>query len=255
MEKQILNILYKYENKPADFNFVKEILIILRKHYHCEEQLKKVLVYKYNKSNKEERKFAGLYDTRDKKIYIDISIAADFTVSQFEKNIIILITILHEFAHVTQETKKENKTFENELLRISEKVNLDTKLGDLHDCLPDERMANITSIIWCINILMEDYLNNYNTIKKQKSILYKYMLKGYNFTDKDNLISPLEKILKEVNIYEENKQMIIPNNYHLSKRIVYGLPITKEEYDFIAENYNKYCDKEQKDRKLKIRII
>ena len=46
INKQILDILNRYDNKPVDFEFVKEVLMILRKRYHCEDTLKKMkLIY------------------------------------------------------------------------------------------------------------------------------------------------------------------------------------------------------------------
>lgn len=254
MEKQILNILYKYKNKPADQNFVKDILTILRKQYHCEEYLKRIVVYRFG-SDIKERKFSGCYSPKHKSIYIDVSTYDHFNIDQYEKNIGILVMILHEFTHVTQEIENKDNVLQNKLLRLSNHISFESKLGDIHDCLPDERMANIRSVIWCINILSEDFLNNYKIIKKQKAILYNYMLHGYSFSASNTLTSPLETSLREANVYDENKQILNTKEYPLSQRIVYGLPITIEEYDGLVENHNKYCNKTKEENKLKIKII
>jgi len=251
MEKQILEILEKYEDVPADFKFVKDILLILRNHYHAEEYLKKILVYRYISLSNKKRKFGGLYDSYDKAIYIDISPYDNFDISQLEKNIGILVLILHEFTHAMQYKDRGKNNFENKLLAISNYTSMETKYSDLHDYIPIERLANIQATTWCINILSKDPLKYQYEIFKKKKLLYHYILGGYEVND-NTLSSSLETILKEINQYDNNKSLIdYGKQLSFSERLLYGLPISMDEYNNIVDIYNKQCEKVKNKTKLK----
>ncbi len=253
MIKEILSILDEYENKPADFEFVRDILFILRKYYHCEDYLKKVLVYRYNTKNKEEKYFDGLYNSHNKSIYIDISALDKYDITQLDKNIGILVIILHEFAHVTQE-KRHNNKLQNRLLEISNHAIIKERIGELHDYIPDERLANIKSVMWCINILSENFLKYHDQIFRKKRMLYNYLIDGYAINE-CSLSYPLETFFKETNQYEENKELIeYGKELSYPERLLYGFPISKNEYGELKDICDDYRKQSKNKSRLKIII-
>ena len=72
MESKILEVLDKYENIPADYSFVKDVLSILRKEYHAEEYLKKILPYSYFNQAEKNSNWDGFYDDKNKNSFKNV---------------------------------------------------------------------------------------------------------------------------------------------------------------------------------------
>ena len=244
INKQFLDILNKYDNKPVDFEFVKEVLIILRKHYHCEETLKKAMVYKCFSSNPS--CWSGFYSRLNYGIYINIAVLDNADLSINDRNAIILNLIFHEFIHALQEKRtcdclkySNFDNFEAKLIALSDLLKIEQqKDSNIYYAIPTERWAHIKSYIWCINVLSLDKEKYFDLIKKMKMALYTHILVNYEFID-DNLVSSLEKFLVLTNNLED-MYLIDKEGLSLEQRILYGLPISLEEYDRILNKHHKY---------------
>ena len=257
MESKILEVLDKYENIPADYSFVKDVLSILRKEYHAEEYLKKIIPYSYFNQAEKNSNWDGFYDDKNKAIFIQTSSCDNFNVSRLEKNIFILVLILHEFTHVRQSMNMDNNSFESKLLKISNMVPLNAVLEDVHDLIPSERLANIFAEISCIKILSMDFFRYQNEIYRRKKILYYYFLNGYKLCNNGDIISPLEQYFRGIELSADYIDLlkIDVKEYSLAKRLLYGLNINKDEYDSLKDTYGYYSNKVNNKNKLRIKIL
>ena len=78
------------------------------------------------------------------------------------------------------------------------------------------------------------------------------ILRGYEFDENNSINSPLQILLQRTNLYQDNIDIFKNKNYSLAERLLYGLPITKNEYNNLLSEYKNYSNK---DKKLKIKII
>ena len=258
MEREILNILKEYTDKPADSLFVKKIYDILRKKFHCEKNLKKLIVDKCKATDEDGISYHGFYSYEYLSMYINTSTFSDYKLDNRNKNIRLLIMILHEFAHVVH-VKRENKldNYYKLLLDFSDEFEYNTLYSNLHDFVPDERIANIESVYLCLNILSSDFINHQEEIYNVKKLLYYYFVKGYEFKE-DKLICPLEKILRVSKLCNKyNKILEYGSNLNISlvEKLLYGLPISIDEYTMVKDTYLTLCEQIKSGNKLLIKII
>ena len=241
INKQLLEILNRYDNKPVDFEFVKEVLMILRKHYHCEATLKKMLAYKRCSSDSR-NSWSGVYSHLNHCIYINTASMDNTDFSINERNVMILCLIFHEFIHAMQEKITidcfEHSNFDNfefKLNVLSNSLEGAQNYNNIYYADPIERWAYIKSHIWCINVLSLDEEKYFDLIKQMEKKLYTYILMNYKFAN-DISVSPLVKFLLLTN-NQKYMDLIDEDEFSLKKRVLYGLPISYEEYVKIQSKY------------------
>ena len=258
MEREILRILEEYRDKPADSLFVKGIFEILRSNFNCKRNLKKLIIDKCKAVDEDGLSYYGFYNFKYKSMYINTSTFAEYKLDNRNKNIRLLIMILHEFAHVVH-AKRENKldNYYKLLLDLSAEFNDNTLHGNFHDFIPDERIANIESVNLCLNILSSDYINYQEEIYHTKRLLFYYFLKGYEI-EENKLICPLEKILHETKLYDKYNKILNYGstlNISLVEKLLYGLPISITEYNMIKDTYSSLSEQIETGNKLIIKIM
>lgn len=245
--QRIYNIFNEYENKLADFYFVRNIVKILRDTYNCKKYVSRVIPYK-NYTSKNVPLVAGFYSTLDGSIAINNSADSfKFPLTILEMNVEILVRILHEFVHAIQQKLISTSPFSDvgmsiNLVCASNGSNSKQRWNDnvYHSYIPDERMANLLSIWMSIKILSFDYFKYKDIIIDLKAAHCISMLDNYEIKDDDSVISPLEQFLRNTNQYDCYSFLIdSAEKYDLCGRVLYGLPITKEEYDFLFDDYSE----------------
>lgn len=107
---------------------------------------------------------------------------------------------------------------------------------DFHKQIPGERFAQIQSYKIILKVLKEIKHIVPTLYKTEKQLLVNEMLEGY-MPSIDKIDSPTKyflansceenlHLLKSFNVFDDN----VKEKYKLSKRLVYGLPISNEEY-------------------------
>ena len=144
-------------------------------------------------------------------------------------NLLMIETALHEIEHVNQEKKKnEDMGIEGDLLRLCDgrKETIST-----YEVQPSERLAEIISLRKVIEIARKSKATP-EIMKYLEDTLKDNMLRGYEKTD-GTLGSPSNDYLfahgeTEVFMTLDEALEQIPD---VEERIMYGLPITQDEYD------------------------
>lgn len=193
-------------------------------------------------------------------------------------NLYFLLVILHEIDHIKLYKDVTNNStnidayfskiinsYTNDIILIMKgkkqlvRANKYKKLYiKYHDINPDERRANINSHIELNNIIT--ILNNTsissNSINNSKYLMLisfiKYCLIGYKIIKNNISNSPSydfvkllkqEEFLDSLNLFEKNPIKTYQNakeKYSFQKRILYGLPLNKEELEQINEHDNPF---------------
>lgn len=190
----------------------------------------------------------------------------------------IAITILHELDHtkLNKQIRENSKnSIDISLTKIIEDLEKEKKT-DLflkryayliyagyiykrhHDEAPFERRANITSLLnfnEILTVLNETSLSKRNldlvnltllrTLIKKSRIGYKIVKDGITNSPSYDYITMLKKQdeLHSIGIYDENRYKAFINakeKYSLNERILYGLPLSKEEYQDFDEKNNPF---------------
>ena len=161
-------------------------------------------------------------------------------VNEMEKNTLINLllaqTVFHEMEHVNQQRKmRDEKGIESTLLNYS--TDKDETVFT-YNVSPSERLAEIMAFRKTIEIAKR--LDNVTPemiryFEKQEK---DSVLRGYEIGE--NLIFPTYEYLKEHSLSQnEILEISMQQNLSLEERIVYGLNITKEEYEtYKGENKN-----------------
>lgn len=202
--------------------------------------------------------------------------------SEFEnllcKNLMIMQFMLHELEHANQQKKYDNgNNFEAILLKevmkytdikniyqqflngsspevlLQNVSNMKELYAFNYKCAPHERLAEIISyreIVSMLNYIKENVSNlfefeNYNLLNQ--------LIRGYEIGD-NSLISPTIKYFLDGNMLNSLKNLSLLKDdgsidikfsfkFPLSERLLYGLPVSRNEYDEINRRLlllNKY---------------
>lgn len=283
MNNNILGRLYIYNesNKIIDEHFAFSSIEELINEYQLDNQINNIFIinngdsyYSYydkviaiNLKNEKELLNSLLHVLKkkiDKKSYISLV------------NLLILESIYHEIEHAKQykivdsninnmEAKLLNLSFNHYIDENVDEDKVNKYLFDLEKeynnqldyyyCSPDERFAYIKSINMIYkyskvvqnNRVVIGYLNYH----RLEHIVEEYDVK------RNKIICPLEKFFNiRIEVANENKVELIPfdelidineekNNFKTAKRLLYGMPVNRNELDF----YQK-CLKKTKAYKL-----
>lgn len=250
MEEKILNILKYYEdnNLKADNNFVKYILIILIEYYHIEKYLEKVVIF----NGKGNTSFSGMYSPKHKRMLVDIS--TDYSKNIKMNNIQILLTILHELVHVLQlKYLCDGFCMEKDysIYRLMElgfrNDGVYEENPEMHDYFTTERLAIIKSTYRLIKIISLDTKRYKKEINELKLILYDYYMDGYDIFDREKC--PLNIYSNIIENDSEIKSLDFSQQESTSKKVLYGLPITQSEYNFLRDKMLMYAEVLSKKKK------
>ncbi len=266
---ELIELLTHYKNRYADNYFVNQVLIIISKYHDISGYIKDLLVIDKKNSFESSYNFykktltINLYQEHNKEI--SKHLINDDYIYYF--NLSVLKTILHEFEHIMQEKKKVSKedSIEKKLIVLNDitciidknefnkepfikRIKLKRDLRsyhkyylDNHDLAPVERMANIRS---SSNMkLITDEIKDKNTGVIAFSFISEFqffdqLMNGYYLID-DITNSPSLDFLS--NMKKTNNREIINNDLGLNdfslsfeNRLLYGLKLTKEEYNTIS---------------------
>ena len=257
---------YVSNNKYADYNFVNQVFIIVNKYHPIGEYLKNVYI-----SDKENE-----YISVDKTINISFNQIYNVTYKLkdilkndyvYFYNLVVLETIFHELEHVFQEEIKDKgeNNIETFLLVLSDPiriVNLEYNYSNIintiklilkirrqkkyyqknHDIVPYERLANLRSYHRTLTLLT-DYDKENNDIstyyKVVNTLINSALLKGYRLLgEKTNSLSL--DYLAGMKV-KDNKDFIKFNIFHdenmkKEERVLYGLELSKDEYNGLLDN-------------------
>ena len=282
MYDDVYQILEKYNNKKTcvDENFIKDVFEVVKDFYQVEKYVTKPTFKKMKGS------FAN-YDDGNKTIIFDLSkprqkdLKLDFPdLYYLFYNAYILLDIYHEFVHVDQyKILDENK--EDALLCLL--INISMPTVDPYDLLyeikrlifkryyrrnwsydPCERMANLLggiNLINTINKIPQDTLGfeqliRLMTLETDNHCIDNYKLKG-NMTNSPTIdflkklpFSYNKKILKT----DEVKQLFNDPTLTFEDRILYGLPLTKEEYLKEKKEHELYHEETHKSFESLIKV-
>lgn len=143
-----------------------------------------------------------------------------------EKLYLLLYVLSHEVAHVIQYQTSENQfeTYENIALLyriIFDNLDrLQDKFGTDDNIL--ERNADMEGYEVLKKILLEQQKEEYLEILDD--LIYRTYLADYS-----KFNGPMEEALKALRIYGKNKELLKNSEMPLEDRLLYGLPINKEE--------------------------
>ena len=241
--------IYKKNNKRVDRNFVDRVMNIAL----INDSLNINSKILFDSGN-----FCGYYGVVDKGLYLNYQHLQ--SSKKYYKNARLkdgnlfeyyefIISILHEMTHAKQyDIIDSNVQCEaSNLYKYSDeflKNNLDLYISN-HDTVPYERYANIRSNYLAVEILKRIY-NLEELWFFQWELLY-YLL--YNYDNKG--LYPLRKFNELVENYSLPRfDHLIPkidiSDDNLYERLNIGLPITKEEYNYLIEIRSNYlCSKEK----------
>jgi len=247
MEK-ILQLIYdkSINNKTLDLNDIEKILELLITNKKLNEY-----VLNIKEKQRESKKLASYsIETKEITIYsntielmlnnIEKKIKIDnYFEIELYKNLSILQIVLHEIEHANQQKimYKENN-LEAFILRLS---NYYDNNSLLYEYSPAERLAEIKSfeeLILLINLIKNKVHQLFPALETEKN---HRLLRGYHYQN-NNIDSPLityfclsnkEHILKAFEWYNDDyndRLKQVCSLYHLKERLIYGFPITMEEY-------------------------
>lgn len=260
IKKEILNI-----------NDLKKIVRIVVEDKSLEESLANGIIFMSREEAKKKFDFSELaldlwrggYYVQDKAIYIQLDNLYEFCNVEDEEmgyddqvrfvNMRILFLLLHELEHANQENKKYGTYLEAQIL-----FECDTKENDdTYAISPKERFANIYALIQILEIanmlgLSEKIINYFKKDLQRKMIFpYIWLIKSD--------VGPTNEYFKAHNNHAmfEKLNELSKDNLNLDFRILFGLPISKLEFDenkwqtFNYNDYKKILDSQNCDHKSK----
>lgn len=251
MYKKILNILNNYidNDKNPDVEFITSIIRIFNKSYYQNKTIEYIKLDNYEKFD---AKFSPYINT----IFFNTSL---FSNNTKKSNVIeTLLSIFHEYIHVIQyeNTNSNKNNICDKLVYMSFTIfNKNNSDDSLHDHIPIERLANISSLVRLINVLNLDKEKYNDCLLFYKRKLFQYLIKGYEINDR-NISCSLEILFNKTNLHIYN-DTLVKESYKLSfrERLLYGLPITPKEYKALQREYinTMYDEEEYKNKILKKR--
>lgn len=247
MYREILNIVNDYidNNKNPDKNFIAKIIDIFNKRYYKNKTVKKIKLDKYEIFS---AKYSPLLET----VFFDTSFYNDYTC---KSNVLeILLSIFHEYVHVIQYENMNSKSDSicNKLVNISFTVFIKKNSDDfLHDYIPAERLANISSVYRLINIMSLDKDKFFSGLIYYKRKFFQYLIHGYKL-DGEKISYPLETLFNKTNLGDYTDGLAkISTKLSFQERLLYGFPITTKEYELIRRQFiNAMYDEEEYKKKI-----
>lgn len=265
-----LLIDYSDKEKILDFDYITKVVEIAIKEKSLEEYINGVEIHE-NLSNVYNVQCGGIYSTDSLKITISQHMIDEYykrvhkssaeRLSVYDElllsNSLSTQVILHEIEHANQLKKiDEGKNFESSLLKAAYSFYLnvydkDLGIGKLETfdymslkqsygpIMPHERLADINSMYEIVDILEPIYDYVHPKIKQfMETRLYKFYTKGYSDED----LEPTESYLADytaLNIPGTERHfndefynfLALEKESELKNRMLYGLGITKNEYD------------------------
>ena len=262
MNLEIVHLINEYNsvNKKVDYSFYQKFFEIVKRTYDLDGYLNELIFIprekhmdpKYEKYTKG---FAGIFGQAAYEKATGNLIVYDRNI-EFNKfnemrmedindcenqivlfNLMVLQSLLHEVEHAKQHKLKDSGTdIESELIRVTDTDKTDTV--ESYEYSLTERLAEIKSIKIILDMYESLGLDNlvvYNFFEKKYANEVK---RGYHFEDENgyvseeettNLVSPTIKYthLKDGNIARLNE---LEQAIDGDDRIIYGLPISIEEY-------------------------
>ena len=247
MNKELYRLLENYENSELDDNFISTSFDIM---LDAEDELRDRFVDHLVLD--ETLKPIGTYCYEDKKISINSdNVKQSAAINKYSNDKLYAIHVLrHEFEHaraikrlyefrsdiestVIDYSLREHCMYYgviNPIIPENEYYSaIDDK--DLYLCEPDERIADIKSWKFVVNLIKNK--RGSKDLLYARSMLYYSYIRGY----KDNryyLDPPTYRYLlmnRMFNNYKYLKGRVDSNDYSLDTRILCGLPITYQEYD------------------------
>ena len=262
MVLDILNILedYHYRKKFADEKFVLKVCAILNKHYELDKYIKYVVIL-HGKNEKGSR-----YSFTHNVLYINMD---KICPSEFKKtlkenyygmyNLMAVKIITHEFEHALQERIKDSddNTIERKILLLGDPTTfIDINNYDFtnkiqwlkyyqfysrhYDIAPNERLAIIKSSLKLNSLCQRSFIifsPYYSIFFMDNTSDINYILPhGYKLHG-ENTISPtlwyLNKLTKENRSIIKKDLSLMDFNIPSEDRLLYGLPLTKDEFNNI----------------------
>lgn len=244
MTSDLYETYLKYQNKTIDEDYIYQIFdILMEKEQDLIPYINNLIITHENDNN------LGIYWLEKKIITININNINNHHIAC--KNILGLQTLKHEIEHARSIKKIENYGHDLEtsiilnaykgyaishhlcppLANSFELTNLNYNIANNYEINPGERISNVKSWKYVINLL-----KNQRTSKDlliARSMLYYTYTNGY----KDNryyLDCPTFTFLLNTNQLTELKtliNLINKYNYSLDTRLLYGLPISYTEYN------------------------
>ncbi len=248
--ENIVKIVYdkSINNKFLNLNDMEKILIFLVANKQLNSYISTISIMPTISEN------VAFYSECDKKITIysttlervlkniDKNI---LTASGFEKklyqNMLILQVLLHEVEHANQyKISYRDNTIESFIIRIANLVN---EADKLYDFSPTERLAEIKSfkeLITSLKFIRGKLQKLYELLEMEK---LQRLIRGYHYNNPNKEVSsPLiayftignkRHLLNSFSWYEDsflNLSQQVYLDYKLEERLLYGFPITVDEY-------------------------
>ncbi len=251
MYHNILNIINNYvnNNKNPDKEFILSIIEIFNKDYYKSKTLKHIIMdnYKY---------FNARYSPQYNIICIDSSFFDKYPcITNVTET---LLSLFHEYVHVIQFENLKNKKGNicDKLVNSSFTTFIKNNNDDyLHDHIPVERLANLSSLSCLIDILSLDKERYNNIILYYKRRFFQYLIGGYELKNNKRLF-PLEILFSKTNLDNYIPSLInSAKKLSFQERLLFGFPITEKEFEVVRKEYINcvYNEEEYKKRILKRR--
>ena len=271
MKEKMIDLVYDYtiNGRMADADFINKIVSIFSDEYGLNDYIKKPITVLLDDSNKI---VGSSYHYDQGKLTIDLNVELKkYRLVNIKNKILLfnincLFNVLHELDHVRLkkdvETEKDeltvhffkltNPDVSDEELKEREKIYLKS-----HDNAPFERRANIKAHIILNDVitglaytsLADKSLDKIRLINLKQFI--KICRKGYKFC-RTYSNSPsfdyvkqfaTEKDMMRLAVYDNNLRKAYQKAisfYDLRSRVLYGLPLTKEELKLISKSCNPF---------------
>ena len=246
MNSELYKLLMQYNNKEIDDNFIYKAFDIMMKYETLNNYINDFDIVK------EESDLLGAYYNEEHLIEINkTNIIEDKSIKN--KKILALQVLRHELEHARnlQRLYEKNLDIETRVIRYSLReyaINHNLYYGScldkiessifkfkkrmLYNIDPAERLADIKAWKFIVNLIKnqrhtEDLLN-------ARSMLYYSYIRGYK-SNGYYLEPPTYEYLLQLGLYHELyllKKDFNKYNYSFNTRLLYGLPISNQEYDY-----------------------
>lgn len=235
MYREIFNLLDYYVLNEIDpgKKFAEQIIEIFNRSYYKNHSIKEIRFAPINIAT------SAMLSYTKGIITINSILLRKYPKEQ--KAISIILCLLHEYIHVIQYENMDRNTarIPSSLIFASFSVFSKANWDDnVHNYIPTERLASLSSIIHLIRILSYNEERYMPLILYYRINFYIHILDGYRYDDANQLSSPIEILLNHTvtslninEIKEESKKLSFP------ERLLHGLPIEAREYNYIYKNY------------------
>ena len=271
MNMEIVQLINEYNqaNKKVDYSFYERFFEIVKRIDGLDKYLNELIYisredYKNPKYEKYTAGMSGLFGQagyeyktgnlvvyaynieRDKEHEVEKT-KLEVNSSVILYNFLVLQTLLHEVEHAKQYKLKDNGTdIESELIRVTDVEGPDTNESYEYSFI--ERLAELRSFEFILDLYEQLGVGDQRIYDYFHKEYFEAALRGYHFEDENgfyaseengSLVAPTVKYLK-IHNGDLDKLSELELSIEGEDRIIYGLPISVEEYKSLCNTSESF---------------